>query len=111
VPGRKNSCPWSKTPRTPDQGTSFAETGGHRTEPYLKPPLHLATVIVQWLDPDLGLAHCSDERGSRYTIDRRSAVSISALREGLPLRVKATTGRVVKFLVLDERRTPAGDRS
>jgi hypothetical protein len=75
---------------------------------YLRPLLHPANVIVQWLDPDLGLAHCSDERGKRYTIDHRSAVSISALREGLPLTVMATAGGVVKFLVLDDSDLPVG---
>ena len=80
---------------------------GHRVFPG-KTRLHIAKVIVQWLDSDLGLAHCSDARGSRYTIDCRSAVSISALRQGLPLTVEATASGLVKFLVMDECGRPIG---
>jgi hypothetical protein len=64
--------------------------------------LHIARVVVQWLDAELGLAHCWDARGCRYVIDSRSAVSISALRLELPLTVEATAGGVVKCLVLDD---------
>ena len=64
--------------------------------------LHVARVVVQWLDADLGLAHCWDADGRRYVIDSRSAVSISALRPGLPLTVEATAGGLVKYLVLDD---------
>jgi hypothetical protein len=64
--------------------------------------LHVARVVVQWLDAELGLAHCCDARGRRYVIDSRSAVSMSALRLDLPLTVEATPGGLVKYLVVDD---------
>ncbi|WP_280151453.1 hypothetical protein [Piscinibacter sp. XHJ-5] len=68
--------------------------------------LHIACVVVKWLDAELGLAHCWDARGRRYVIDSRSAVSISALRPELALMVEATDGGVVKYLVLDDQDAP-----
>jgi hypothetical protein len=95
--------------RTRESSAWDQRASGRRRHKLLrgKARLHVAEVIVQWLDRDLGLAHCSDVHGSRYTIDCRSAVSISALHEGLPLTVEATAGGVVKFLVWDERDRPA----
>ena len=64
--------------------------------------LHVATIAVDWLIPDLEIAYCSDRRGRKYTIDRRSAVSFSALSEGLRLRVCATDHGLVKSLAFDD---------
>lgn len=67
-----------------------------------KHKLHVADIVVEWLIPDLDVAYCADRRGRKYTIDRRSAVSFSALSEGMRLRVRATRGGVVKRLVFDD---------
>lgn len=67
-----------------------------------KHKLHVADIVVEWLIPELEVAYCSDRRGRKYTIDRRSAVSISALSEGTRLKVRATPGGVVKLLVFDD---------
>ena len=64
--------------------------------------LHVAEIVVEWMVPDLDVAYCVDRRGRKYTIDRRSAVSFSALSDGMRLKVRATPGGVVKTLVFDD---------
>lgn len=66
------------------------------------PRLRVARVVVDWLIPDLEVAYCSDRKGRKYTIDRRSAVSFSALSEGMRLQVRATDNGLVKSLVFDD---------
>jgi hypothetical protein len=61
-------------------------------------------VTVDCLDADLGLAFCLDHKGRRYTVDRRSAVSISALAEGLKLDVVATDSGLIQGLAFDKAR-------
>jgi hypothetical protein len=68
------------------------------------PALHVARVVVQELVDDLDVAYCTDARGRRYTIDYRSAVSMSALKEGMELRVRALANGLVKFLVFEDER-------
>lgn len=63
---------------------------------------HRATVTVTEVDDDLHIAYAMDARGHRYTIDRRSAVSISALSEGLQLQVLATPNRLVTRLAFED---------
>lgn len=73
--------------------------------PYRTParsPTHAASVVVDLLIPELDVAYCRDRQGRQYVIDRRSAVSLSALAEGLPLRVRATDSGLVRGLALDD---------
>lgn len=63
---------------------------------------HRATVTVTMVLDDLDTAYCRDDLGHRYTIDRRSAVSISALSEGMQLDVLATEHGLVQRLAFDE---------
>lgn len=58
-------------------------------------------VTVDLVLDDLGTAYCVDSKGYRYTIDRRSAVSISALAEGMQLDVNATPGGLVTSLAFE----------
>jgi hypothetical protein len=60
-----------------------------------------ANVVVDLLIPELEVAYCRDQQGRQYVIDRRSAVSLSALAEGLPLHVRVTDAGLVKGLVLE----------
>lgn len=66
------------------------------------PTLHVACIVVQELIEDLDVAYCIDRKGRRYTIDCRSAVSLSALKEGMELRVQALANGLVKFLVFED---------
>jgi hypothetical protein len=68
--------------------------------------LHVTTVTVDWLLSDLDTAFCRDRAGRRYTIDRRSAVSMSALFEGLQLDVYATESGLVKSLAISNACSP-----
>ncbi|HEV7913845.1 MAG TPA: hypothetical protein VGP22_08765 [Albitalea sp.] len=52
--------------------------------------------------PELEVAYCVDAHGRRYTIDRRSAVSISALSEGMRLHVRAAASGLVNRLVYED---------
>jgi hypothetical protein len=61
-------------------------------------------VTVDCLVPELGLAFCLDRKGRRYTVDRRSAVSVSALAEGTKLDVLATESGLIQGLVFDRPR-------
>jgi hypothetical protein len=64
--------------------------------------VHRATVTVTLVLDDLDTAYCTDRAGHSYTIDRRSAVSISALSEGMRLDVMATERRQVQRLAFDD---------
>ena len=63
---------------------------------------HVAHVRVEWLDPDLLFAHCMDATGHRYVADARSAVSLSALSEGMEIDVLAYPSGLVKSLVFED---------
>ena len=63
---------------------------------------HVAHVRVEWLDPDLLFAHCMDATGHRYVADARSAVSLSALSEGMEIDVLAYPSGRVKALVFED---------
>ena len=67
-----------------------------------KPVLRTAHVVITSVDEELGCARCVDDDGMRCFIDHRSAVSISALHEGLHLRVQLTDKGLVKFLAADD---------
>jgi hypothetical protein len=67
-----------------------------------KPVLRTADVVVTEVDEDLGAARCVDRNGMLCFIDHRSAVTISALHEGLHLRVQLTDKGLVKFLAADD---------
>jgi len=67
-----------------------------------RPVLRTATVVITSVDEDLGSARCVDDEGMLCFIDHRSAVSISALHEGLHLRVQLTEKGLVKFLAADD---------
>jgi|KBSSwiStaDraftv2_1062776.scaffolds.fasta_scaffold6289237_2 hypothetical protein len=64
--------------------------------------VHRATVTVTLVLDDLDTAYCTDPAGHSYTIDRRSAVSISALSEGMCLDVMATEQRQVQRLAFED---------
>jgi len=67
-----------------------------------KPVLRTADVVITSVDEELGAARGVDSDGMRCFIDHRSAVSISALHEGLHLRVHLTDKGLVKFLAEDD---------
>ena len=67
-----------------------------------KPVLRTADVVITSVDEELGAARGMDADGLLCFIDHRSAVSISALHEGLHLRVQLTDKGLVKFLAADE---------
>jgi len=81
----RHDTAWAGTPRATPLDEMSAKPSRLRSR-----RLHVATVTVDWLLPELETAFCLDRAGRRYTIDRRSAVSMSALVEGLKLRVHAT---------------------
>jgi len=64
--------------------------------------VYRTTVTVTLVLEDLDTAYCTDRAGHSYTIDRRSAVSISALAEGMHLDVMATEQRQVQRLAFEE---------
>ena len=66
------------------------------------PNLLSVHVQVCEVDEDLWIARCMTDDGKPCVIDRRSAVSVSAMHEGMRLRVRMTRGGLIKYLEEDE---------